>query len=1125
MNLKNLLIVTLLFMFSSTIAQIDYLSPPERIDKGINYFKEGNYAKAQDIFRGFNVNDSFYVKSGEFLYASHVALKEWDEAFNVASNFAGDLTVDSRDNFYANAGKAAFHGGIHQKGIDVLNKGVKTFSKDPDLYDYLGKNYFMLRQDSMAYDATLKGLKLNPFHAGLLENLGELNAYNENYTQASMAYYVALFVHYHHSRKFYDKEKTGVLMQKFQITLGAKFDQDLFPFNWDGDSDTKSDYEDKKNANPLTNFEISNYFPEVDELLEAKIALNSRYKSRAKIDYKFAKQSQLMTDKLSEVFKPKKVNKDYFVYGEILQPFLVEFREDKNLLFYFQGSIAAIFDGKYFNKIQKKYEKKSVPKNRQLTKIMSQVMYKIPRTYDGEVQKVNRRFSAYSMQLYALGNLSDASGTDEVSNRKGYWEYLYNNGELETSGEYREGKKDGAWVEYNKAGVKTYRYEYDDGKIEKFQEFEENGKLVLERNISNGSLIDSLIVKYPDGAWKRILHMPNGEKSEGTITEFHANGRVMYSADIKNFEFISGFIQSDKRGNKVYEANYKNGEQDGEVKSYFSSGKLYMIGKYDNGEKTGVWQYFNRDGTQTSRINYDKDELDGKQEYFYADGTPKSVVFYKSGDKDGECLYYNEEGNLRLKEKYDEGVLTYIEGFDKNEKSIYREKLGSSTQLVMKHPNGSKRAEGKMKDGKKTGEWKYYDKHGNLEEVSEYKDGKTEGKVMIYYASGLKKREYFTKSGDYDGKYLSYFPNGKKRSEGFYKKDEKQGEWVYFYPDGKLSRKLFFRDGETYGFQYYYDVKGKLNNNTYFKNDWSYYRVSYDSTERPIDTLFYVNPIAETYYTLNVLGDTTFISGLKANRLHGKGVFEPKNSFAYEAEYDNGNIHGTITINDELGNLKAKKVYHYGDLVTFEGYNGQFGKLTYKGEYKHGSLSGLDYSYFPNGDIRIISNQIAGQREGIEQRFSADGSLALVIKWQNGEMISYGIDSNNLKPINDGVQVISLKYSNGKKAAEVTVKNGDFEGEYKLYNKNGSLGVLINYKYGYLNGLYQLNDAKGKPQKEVQYLLGDFHGFYKVYSTSGKLIYELNYLNDDKHGFSHYYKNGLLYKSYYYYNDELLYEK
>lgn len=1128
--IKKIISITLLFtsIISTSFGQTEYVTPGEKLYQGIEYFEEGNYAKAQNLFREFNVNDSFYARSGYLLYLSHKSLQEWEKAFEVANNFATDLTVEDRDLFYELAGKAAFHGNLHIKGVESLKEGLKVFTKHPDLFDYLAKNYIMLGEDSLAYEAVQKGLKISPFHRGLLEDLGELNAHHENYTQASMAYYLALFVTFHERRSDQDFSNLGTtfqLLEKMQSTLSGDFDAKLFHFNWDGDEDTKDKYEDKKQPEKVSNtFTIKNYYTEVDELLDADIALNARYKARSKVNYNFAKQSQLMGDKLNEVSKPRDVGEDYFIYGNILQDFIGKVTANKTYLTHFHTSIMAMFNLKYFKKVLKKYSKKYVPINRELTKIMSRNMYDIPVEYEGKMQKANRRYNAYDFSWFAIGDLKNTSATDEISNRKGYWEYFYSNGELETSGEYVEGEKDGIWDEFNKEGERIHTYTYDNGKFVQMKDFETNGKLQLVRNVKNFKLTDSLNSYYPDGTPKRLIYMPKGVENNGTIASYYPNGALRYETDLKDFELNSYLTQKDERGNKIYEVDFKDGKENGVVKDYYRTGETYLEGNYKDGEKEGVWTYYNREGKKTALFNYKKGKKDGKQTYYFENGEVSSFVNYKDGEKDGESISYWKNGKMELKESFDDGELESIECFDKTGKSIYKKRLGSSTTLKIPHHNGQTSATGKMKDGKKSGKWKYYDEYGTLSEESEYSEGKADGKIISYYSSGLKYAEYFKEDGDYNGKYINFWPNGKKRSEGFYIDDEKVGEWLYFYPNGKLDRKSYFVEGDLYGFQYSYDVKGKLNSNIYYKDDWSYYRVSFDSMERPIDTLHYVKPVATFYYSLNVLGDTIFSSPMIHNQLQGKATYYPKTKMAYSAYYDNGDIDKTLEIKNDLGQVKAIKEYNLGNIVSYTGYNGHAGKITYKAKYVNDERSGMEYNYFPNGKIRIETEYKKGDKNGLQKRYAPDGSLALVIKWEDNEMISYGETENSLKPI-ENTTAIDLKYANGKPKVKATIKNGNLDGEFKIYNKNGSIGVFLNYKNGYLNGVYSLYSATGKIQKQVDYIYGDFNGKYIIFDANGKKLVEISYLNDERHGWKHYYKNGRKIKSVYYYNDDPLYEK
>ena len=64
--------------------------------------------------------------------------------------------------------------------------------------------------------------------------------------------------------------------------------------------------------------------------------------------------------------------------------------------------------------------------------------------------------------------------------------------------------------------------------------------------------------------------------------------------------------------------------------------------------------------------------------------------------------------------------------------------------------------------GKRTGEWKYFDKDGHMEKVGFYKDGKKTGVL----------------------KYL--YKNGQIERVGSYEDGQKVGEWHYYKEDGEL---------------------------------------------------------------------------------------------------------------------------------------------------------------------------------------------------------------------------------------------------------------------------------------------------------------------------------------------------
>ena len=61
-------------------------------------------------------------------------------------------------------------------------------------------------------------------------------------------------------------------------------------------------------------------------------------------------------------------------------------------------------------------------------------------------------------QLESRGNLKDGK-------EDGLWEYYYENGELEDRGNYKDGKEDGLWEKYYENGELENRENYKDGEI------------------------------------------------------------------------------------------------------------------------------------------------------------------------------------------------------------------------------------------------------------------------------------------------------------------------------------------------------------------------------------------------------------------------------------------------------------------------------------------------------------------------------------------------------------------------------------------------------------------------------------------------------------------------------------
>lgn len=101
---------------------------------------------------------------------------------------------------------------------------------------------------------------------------------------------------------------------------------------------------------------------------------------------------------------------------------------------------------------------------------------------------------------------------------------------------------------------------------------------------------------------------------------------------------------------------------------------------------------------------------------------------------------------------------------------------------------------GVYKNGEKDGEWKIYNKKGQLEEILNFENGKLNGLVKAFY------------------------PNGKLKKIGSYINDVATGEWKFYHDNGLLKIKTLIDDGKMTGMWKKYNEYGKLAETGFHKN-------------------------------------------------------------------------------------------------------------------------------------------------------------------------------------------------------------------------------------------------------------------------------------------------------------------
>jgi TonB family protein len=177
------------------------------------------------------------------------------------------------------------------------------------------------------------------------------------------------------------------------------------------------------------------------------------------------------------------------------------------------------------------------------------------------------------------------------------------------------------------------------------------------------------------------------------------------------------------------------------VREYYLNGNIKSILKSSTSDKmtpVGPELTFYPDGKKESILNYNTGTLNGSCYYYYHNGTLKEVREY--GNISAAGKWFNSPAGYYLLTKYQDStgkvMVTDGNGFLKE------------TYFV----RGEVISEGNVIKGKKEGEWKIYDKHGDFNSAEKFKDGQLlEGECSL---KGGKTYKY------YDYEVEPQFPGG-----------------------------------------------------------------------------------------------------------------------------------------------------------------------------------------------------------------------------------------------------------------------------------------------------------------------------------------------------------------------------
>lgn len=379
-----------------------------------------------------------------------------------------------------------------------------------------------------------------------------------------------------------------------------------------------------------------------------------------------------------------------------------------------------------------------------------QVMYEAE--YKDDVQQgIGKRWDSD-------GNLvKKSSYVDGVLN--GLSTDYYEDGSVKRTQEYKNRKRVGETKLYYKSGeLKHYEERNDDGKLMTSRSYDENGQLTRSREhieTAEHGLVDER-KRYNDSGQLTRLSRQAVDNSWRLTESYDENGDVRDRRELKGYDLHGLYIS--RYGNGLEKVHFVEGKRDGTYTVTDKDGNITASGEYDHGKKVGEWVSEDSYGSINEHYN-DSGKLDGVREV------------------------YGENGNLRLREHYENDLLD----------GSYQE-----------YADGELVVEGEYVEGKREGEWTvalgyppYQTSKGS------YNDGVKVGEWRTYSPEGyLRRIESFDSEGYLDGIVVNFSDQGALYNISEYKRNRRHGKsWSYtqsgqpfsisVYEDGRLKEERF----------------------------------------------------------------------------------------------------------------------------------------------------------------------------------------------------------------------------------------------------------------------------------------------------------------------------------------------
>jgi antitoxin component YwqK of YwqJK toxin-antitoxin module len=182
--------------------------------------------------------------------------------------------------------------------------------------------------------------------------------------------------------------------------------------------------------------------------------------------------------------------------------------------------------------------------------------------------------------------------------------------------------------------------------------FWENGNLKSEIQYRNGKIHGKASWFYQDGSKFYEAYYVD-EKLEGELTKWYSNGLLQSREQYRN-DMLNGKSEYyNEKGRKTEEVYYVNDTINGDYRAWYDDRKIRIEGQYVNGMMDGKWFYWDEFGILIGEGDFDMGT--GFQKKYNREGDLVGRLSFRDNEKHGKEIYYNDEGEVVKEVLYEDG--------------------------------------------------------------------------------------------------------------------------------------------------------------------------------------------------------------------------------------------------------------------------------------------------------------------------------------------------------------------------------------------------------------------------------------------------------------------------------------